>query len=588
MKKLISKPNTIILLLTIIGGLFHFYNLTWGAPFYFHPDERNIASAVSQLQYPTQMNPNFFAYGSLPIYAIYFSGILMNYLSSLSIANTQTPLMTVSFSQAILISRFFSALFATILIPVLYIIARELVQKNPYNNTELAGLLAAVLATTSVGFIQFAHFGTFEMWLTLFGIILFWLCLRYLKKPHSVTLISLSITFGILVSIKVTSLALAPIPIALFILHSISTHGKVHHANKWNISNYQTFDKTTLLSFMSFLRKVLLFILIATIVYFISNPYTILDTKDFHASMNYESSVALGTEPVFYTQNFDNTIPGLYQLLHVYPFLLNPLIVLLFIPAFLFLLYTLYKHKNKQALLLISFFLLLFLSQAFLFVKWTRYLVPTLPFIYLMLAITFVNVIAKSETIKQSHKKVWHSFQPLALTGIILICFLFSFSYFKTAFMNQDTRIKALLFATKMLPTNAHILSEPSDLGALPFQEAFSHFDTFPFYNLDQSSPDATEAQLQQKLAHTDYVILLSQRLLQSRIENPKRFPKGHAFYTSLLNGKLGFHKIYETPCDVFCKITYMGDPVYWWEQTVSVFDRPSVFIFEKNTNTTD
>jgi len=78
------------------------------------------------------------------------------------------------------------------------------------------------------------------------------------------------------------------------------------------------------------------------------------------------------------------------------------------------------------------------------------------------------------------------------------------------------------------------------------------------------------------------YIILPSQRILQSRLENPTNFPKGYVFYTSLLNGQLGYHKIYETPCDIFCKITYLNDPVYWWEQTVTVFDRPTVFIFKE------
>src|ERR1700736_3518417 len=97
-----QKENFLLLLLTIVAFFLHFYNLNWGAPFYFHPDERNIASSVSQLAYPKQMNPHFFAYGSLPIYSIYFSGFIINYFSNL-------PPATISFSQAIVISRFYSA-----------------------------------------------------------------------------------------------------------------------------------------------------------------------------------------------------------------------------------------------------------------------------------------------------------------------------------------------------------------------------------------------------------------------------------------------------------------------------------------------
>ena len=116
MKFFQDRTNQLLILLILIGSLFHFYNLNWGAPFYFHPDERNIASSVSQLTFPTQMNPHFFAYGSLPIYLIYFFGVIKNLVTQTS------PITTVSFENAIIISRIFSALFATILIPLLFIL----------------------------------------------------------------------------------------------------------------------------------------------------------------------------------------------------------------------------------------------------------------------------------------------------------------------------------------------------------------------------------------------------------------------------------------------------------------------------------
>src|SRR5260221_11677248 len=162
MRYFFRKHFIIISALTLCAGFLHFYNLTWGTPFYFHPDERNIASAVSQLRFPHHMNPQFFAYGSLPIYAIYFTGYATHFL--LSLLNAGQSTLNPTFEQAMLISRTFSALFATLLIPHLFFIGKKL--KN-----EQTGLLAAFFATASVGFIQSAHFGTFEMWLTFFGVL---------------------------------------------------------------------------------------------------------------------------------------------------------------------------------------------------------------------------------------------------------------------------------------------------------------------------------------------------------------------------------------------------------------------------------
>ena len=103
--------------------------------------------------------------------------------------------------------------------------------------------------------------------------------------------------------------------------------------------------------------------------------------------MNYESGVALGTEKVFYTGNFINTIPGVYQLLHVYPFLINPLMTILFLASFFYVCYIAIRKRNSNYQLLAAIFLILFISNAFLFVKWTRYMVPTLPFIFLSVGI---------------------------------------------------------------------------------------------------------------------------------------------------------------------------------------------------------
>lgn len=541
-----KQPLFLISLFTIIGGILHFSNLNWGAPFYFHPDERNIASAVSQLQFPNQMNPHFFAYGSLPIYAIYFTGVLANFFSSLLL---HTPLPT--FNQAILISRVYSALFATLLIPLLFILGKKL-------KDESTGILAAFFATVCVGFIQFAHFGTFEMWLTFFILLLFLNCLSLVKKQNIVHVTILALLFGTLIAIKISSIAL--LPLVLFLLLPFKK---------------QKYSKNARQLIMQTVVRILFFFMIALFVYLITNPFAFLDTKDFSSSMSYESRVALGALPVFYTQNFLGTTPVIYQFLHMYPFLLNPLMTLLFIPTFLFLIVQAIRTKNSSYLLLITFYLILFLSEALLFVKWTRYMMPTIPFMLLTIAITLTSL-------SQTNTKLV-KILSIEIGVLLVLNGLAAFSYFNTAFLETDPRIAAFLFAQKSLPVNIQILSEPSDLGVMPFQETFPHLTTFNFYDLDNHSPDATEKQLQQKLSSAQYIVLPSQRILQSRVASPQLFSKGSIFYKRLFNGNLGFHKIYETPCDIFCTIVYLGDPVYWWEQTASVFDRPTVFIFKRD-----
>jgi 4-amino-4-deoxy-L-arabinose transferase-like glycosyltransferase len=528
--------RSIIILLTLIGIVLHFYNLTWGAPFYFHPDERNIAMSVSQLQFPNQMNPNFFAYGSLPIYTIYFTGYVTNYFTHIITSNPDN--LSPNFEQAILISRFYSALYATLLIPLLFFLGKKLKDTR-------TGLLTAFLATTSIGFIQFAHFGTFELWLTFFTTILFWI---FLQKNSLKKYLFLGIVLGILIATKISSLILFPI---LFLVIPIKNH--------------LTKKKITTIALIFFFISI-----IAAGIYLLTNPYVILDYSAFRHSMNYESSLVIGTLPVFYTGEFYNTIPVLFQISNSYPFLLNPLITFIFIPSYIYLAWKTIKNKNHFPLLLLSFYLILFLSQAFLFAKWTRYLMPTLPFIYLIVALV----------LPQMRKKI------IFYTTIVLLIImssLFASAYFITAFVKPDTRIAASIFAKQTIPYNANIVSEVYDLGITPFNPLFQNIQLFNFYDLDNHSFESTPQILQETLTTADYLILPSQRILKTRLQHPEQFPQGNAFYKALLAGKTKYQKIYETPCEIFCQIIYLGNPTLRFEQTTNIFDHPTVMIFKRS-----
>lgn len=527
-----NRELLIIILFTLIGGFLRFYNLNWGSPFYFHPDERNIASSVSQLYFPSQMNPHFFAYGSFPIYIIYFFGIAWNIISSLK------PLFlphTVSFENAILISRFLSGLLSSLLIPFIYLVGKRLKDQN-------TGFIAALFATLSVGFIQFAHFGTFEILTSFLGLLLFYFCIRITEKGDLKEIIFTSILLGLLIATKIPNIVFILLPLISVFIYSF-------HEKQNNHLSIQRI-------FFLVLKKSVVVIFFTAVVFIITSPFILLDFSSFRSSFQYESSVALGTLPVFYTQEFYVAISVIFQLTQIYPFLLNPLLTLISIPSIIFIAYKAFK-RNNGAYYLVGVYFLVFISQAFLFAKWTRYIVVTLPFLYLIISILLSNF--------SSYAKKY------VLMAIIFISVVFTVSYFITVYIKPDTRVSASFWAKGSLPSNAKILSEAYDLGITAFNPYFSNIALFNFY--DEAVPI---------LNNYDYIILPSQRLMKIRVKNKTKFPSGHKFYTLLLEGKLGYEKIYETPCDIFCKITYLGNPVFSFEETASVFDRPTVFIFKK------
>jgi uncharacterized membrane protein len=75
---LLKKPFFLIILITVLGGCFRFYNLDWDFQHSFHPDERNILGETSGIQSNTGYRVRFFAYGQLPVYLYRATGELIS------------------------------------------------------------------------------------------------------------------------------------------------------------------------------------------------------------------------------------------------------------------------------------------------------------------------------------------------------------------------------------------------------------------------------------------------------------------------------------------------------------------------------
>lgn len=547
----IKLPNKIYLLVLaaiLLGIFFRFYNLSWGSPFFFHPDERNIAISINQLSYPNQMNPHFFAYGSFPIYVIYFSGIIANYIQNL-ILHTHFPIQNVAFERAIIIGRIYSFILSVILMYLIYFAGNRLGGKK-------AGLISLVFSAFSIGFIQFAHYATFEIWLSFFTLLLCILLIKYIENRKFSFFFFSAVTMGLLISIKISSLTLIPLCILPIII------GNFYYLKKPK--------RKKIIFIEQIILKILTFLGVVVITLNLTSPYFWFDNNSFLSSIRYESSVALGTLPVFYTQEFEKTTPVLYQLFKVYPFILNPFVAVISIVAFIFVCKTSIEKKLINPLIIVAFFIITLFSQLFLYVKWVRYYIPTLSFIYILLGFYGSILISKFNS---SIRKTIITCLFLLLT----ISFIYSIAFFKTVLLDADSRVVAALWATKHISAQSKILSEVYDIGIVPFNSSFSSIKLFNFYDLDSNSNKTSE--LKSELVSSGYIIVPSQRILQTRIERPDLFHSGNIFYGNLIHER-GFKKIYETPCDLLCKILYLGNPINSYEQTANIFDHPQVYIF--------
>jgi hypothetical protein len=443
-----------------------------------------MATALSQLS-SQNLNPHFFAYGQFPLYLGYFT------LKIFNIANT--------FSNSIFILRFYSALFSLLSLFFLY-------QIYP-------SLIFLMLLVFTPGLIQLAHFGTTESLLILNFVINLYLAKSILKKPSFKLFLLAALNTGIAMATKVSG-AIFIFPIFLAAIVSRS----------WLIFPYGIFS---------------------LIISALFSPYNFLAWSDFLSSMKYETGVATGIIPVFYTTQFSHSLPYIFQITKIFPYV-NGLPIFLF--ALLSLPFLKFTKNKKYSLIILASCSLYFLYFGQLYVKWTRFMSP----------LFFVLPLFSAYFISLFKNKFWQ------FTLIFLGCLpgiFFLFNYFL-----PDTRIKASEYLLSSIPANSTILSESGNVINLPVLPNNFNMINYDFYNYDPSS-------LASSLLSSNYILIPSRRVFKNY---------SLKYYQHLFDGTLGFQEIKQisSPNDFFLNPENA-------EESWSVFDRPTIRIYKKVRNLT-
>jgi len=290
-----------------------------------------MAFSLSRLQIDN-LDPRFYAYGQFPLYLGFFSLKLLDLPSS--------------FSSSILILRFYSALFSVLSLVLIYLISKKIFSPK-------LSVLVVMLSIFSPGLIQLSHFGTTESLLILIFLIEIYLSILIFQNEDNYwQYILAGILGGIALATKISSLIFLG-PIFLVSLMKLINKEKI----------------------ISLLTKNFILIFFLLNFYLISSPYNLINSQDFFSSMKYETSVATGNLPVFYTTQFKNTLPYLFQVQKIFPYSSG---IFQFIFAILGLFFLLKSWKLKEdkylhwfIILFPSFIYFLYFGQ--LYVKWTRF-----------------------------------------------------------------------------------------------------------------------------------------------------------------------------------------------------------------------
>jgi len=572
-----NKTALLLSLIILFAALFRFYALNWDGEFYFHPDERNIADAVNRLDYTgcfemlfvtsesnlahqCDLNPNFFAYGPLPMYIVRL------------FANED-------FDRTLILLRIQSAILSTAIIPLFYFICKNLFKEN--KRLPKWSLICSLFVAISPGLIQFAHFGTFEIFLTFQYSLLLLFLIKYIKTENIKWVYLSCLVIGLSISTKIISLAMLPVVFIILILVKTSS------------------PKLNFKEILKWIRDIPyniigrgLLIIFATVL--LTSPYIILDYDSFIGSINYESAVANGSAVVFYTQQFIGTQPVLYQFIKVFPYIFGMGLTLAFIPSFIFLtvksigfLYSFIKHKGHKRSRLIYFAVLLILCAYGIFhlsmyVKWTRYMIPLLPFMILNVMIFFRYIF---------HKTWGHRILRLITLLIFIILLtvsLYETSTFMRRYKTEDVRILFAKWTESNIETESKVVFETADMGVIPFEQVQESYSRTPvdMYNIEDMNSLET-GRINRAIQNADYIILFSNRVYPLRFKERELFPEGYKFYSGLNNGDLGFTQVIafnNTLGQIDSKIDLeyaSGD--FFPDETYNVFDNPTIIVYKRS-----
>lgn len=553
-----------------------FYNPDWGEGNFFHPDERNIGTAVSQIDPETgDYNPDFFAYGSVPIYMLYV----------ISEGN---------FDTTIIAGRYLSAAFSTASLVLIYLLSNSLLNAIFHKKDTLLletkqidkyALLITAICAFSPGLIQFAHFMTFESFLTFEYLLFAYFAIKLLANPSWKIYLILSLITGIAVGTKVVSLFLLPVFVLTHLVTVLNT--KQRSANKLKFYSHFPFK------FLS-LKFIVNFLLIG-VFFLITNPFMILDYEAFRGSLDYESSVATGSSIVFYTQQFIDTIPFLYQFIYVFPSLISwPITIIGFFSLAYLVIYCIkfgliFLIKNKYSIKL-SLIISTLTGLGYgvfhftMFVKWSRYMVPLLPFLIISTVLVLANFCHKGHKLS----RLFFGILLFSTSAFAIIQGL----NFSTIYLKPDPRVEAADWLKEQSDEDDTFAGEVYDMGMTAFNKTLgSHRITeFNYYNLDDITDDDQELdELTKLLNESEYIIIPSERIYPTRSRLPKEYPNSYEHYRKLFNGELGFQKVAE-----FTRTTYLEDVLgirlysagiflpLNYDETFRVFDQPTVTIFRK------
>ena len=569
--------SLIILLIFSISFSLRIYGINWDNGFLFHPDERQLLMLSNEMHFPkwselsyllnpniSPLNPQWFNYGTLPLYILEITNFFLSFFTNFDVYKLRFP------------ARIISALFDSATVTLISIFALKYFGRK-------TGFFTSFFSIFCVIQLQHSHFFVVDTILTFFIVALVFICAKISKTCTLKDSIIAGILLSAALATKISSLPISILIFLSYFLYAIFPNkDDVMNRISINISNIK-----------KALIGISICILVSLIFFFLFSPYSIIDFPKFLEHNLTQSKMIRGSSDLPYTRQYIDTIPYIYHLKQITTTSLGIVVSSL---GLIGLIITLIKSRlpfPKIHVILIFWIFLYFLIFGHFQVKFSRYMLPIIPFIIIY---SSIGIVYLSNQISEKYSRL-----AIPIISIILLLSLHYPLSFLNIYSQNHTAIEASNFLNLNAKPNSLILKEHWDEG-LPNLNKFK-IKELPLYNFDSTKKTLNLSLL---LSESDYIVIFSNRLYGTIPRLPERYPFTSNYYQRLFDGSLGYSLIHQEKKEPkFLGIKYTNDnfsriPISppktlsgkdnslqfnlgWHDESFSVYDHPTILIFKKS-----
>ncbi len=550
MKEFLSNKSLLIkispILLILLAFSIRIYGINWDQGHALHPDERMIAMVAGQISLDN-LDPDFYNYGSLPIYILKLSSFVTSSIDGVIKHIPTTASSYSGFPNILLVGRALSAFFDTLTVLIVFLIGKRIKGKN-------FGFLAGFIYAISVFPIQNAHFYIVDPQMTFWMTLTLFLAIKHAKEPKPQHFLLLGLTSGLAAATKFTGVLTLSIPFLLITVNLVREFKKKPML-KWAV--------TQIVNVFATLSS-------AIIVFFITQPFVLINIKKYWEQVSFQ--LRMNSDPtVFpYTIQFINTPAYIHPLQGIIVWGLGLPLGILAILGVVYMARHLFTKRNIFLFIILGFALIFFTILGRSSVKFMRYYLPLYP----ILALSTAYLLNGFNKYLAPHSKL-----RLAYASIVAICVLIWPMSFMHIYTKPNPRIKATDWINSTFPVGTAIATEHWD-DIIPLENPNGYkIQQIEVYNPES---EAKWTKINNILEESDYFIISSERVYKSILNWPEKYPKTIIFYNDLLAGNSNF-KLYKTFSN-YPTIPVIGIEIPDGDspESMTIFDHPTVFIFKK------